>query len=534
MTQNATAQTDAPTKSNSAADIGRQIGLARAAQRDGDESGAKNYAEAALNSLKSVELNYENLDWRQLAEGDAQWLLGNMAAAEKAFRQAMVAAPQQNGGYRRLAELLQDMGRQEDLQKHLDLCMKRFPKDPLFLKLFAVMAAANQSYSEAIPALAKAFAADPKDAETADALGVCLQNIHHFNEAVLYHNRAMELEPTNALYITRFGLAMAGTNGGEEAAMELFRMALNLNPNLFDAYAFLAREYARVGRTEDARAVFQEGLTRAPDNGVLNFYYGKFLQESGAPKEAAAAFDKTIASNDEGSRPAAEFMRAAALGETPERAPEEFIKNTFNYFAPNFEKALQANPQYRSPGTLLELLAQPSVTAVRDIKKQKVRVLDLGCGTGLMGAAIKPYADAMIGVDLSVSMLQRASEKGIYSITRCQDIESYVNEMPAGSADLVTAADVFSYIGKLDEIFAALSKKLPSGALVAFGCEALPESVQGAGYALRNTVRYAHKDSYLRNLAAATGFNVLAQQASLIRQYTSEPVDGLFYVLVKK
>jgi predicted TPR repeat methyltransferase len=535
MSQTATAAPATDKKPNYAAEIGRQIGLARAAQRDGDEAGTKNFAEAALSALKNVELNYENLDWRQLAEGDTHWLLGNMAGAEKAFRQAMVAAPQQNGGYRRLAELFQAMGRTEDLNKHLDLCLKRFPKEALFLKISAVQAAANQNYDVAIPALAKAFAADPQDAETADALGSCLQNINHFNEAVLYHHRAMELEPKNAGYVIRFGLAMANTTGGEEAAMELFRMALNLNPNLFDAYAFLGREYARVGRTEDARAVFQAGLALAPDNAVLNFFYGQFLQSAGQPKEAAAALDKSIAaSEDENMKPAAQFIRAAAMGETPERAPNEFVRNIFDYFSANFEKALKENPQYRSPGTLLALLEQPAVTAVRDIKKQKSRVLDLGCGTGLMGVAIKPYSDALVGVDLSISMLQRANEKGIYSLTRCQDIQSYLDEMPAGSSDLVTAADVFSYIGKLNDIFTAFAQKLSAGALVAFGCEALPESVQGPGYALRDTVRYAHKDSYIRDLAAANGFNILAHQASPIRQFTGEPVDGLFYVLAKK
>jgi len=113
---------------NIASDVGRQIGLARASHNDGDEAGAKNHAQAALDILKNVPLNYENLDWRQLAEGDAQWLIGNMAGAEKAFRQAMVAAPQQPGGYQRLFELLTVIGRKEDAQKHLDLCLKKFPK----------------------------------------------------------------------------------------------------------------------------------------------------------------------------------------------------------------------------------------------------------------------------------------------------------------------------------------------------------------------------------------------------------------------
>ena len=532
MTQNATAP-----KLNMAAEIGRQIGFARTAASHGDTENARHHAEAALANLKNVELNYENLDWRQLAEGDAQWLLGNTAAAEKAYRQAMVAAPSQNGGYQRLAELLQTLGRMEDFAKHLELCAKRFPKDPLFLKMLAVHEAANQNYDAAIPALSRAYSANPNDAETADALGICLQNINQFNEAVLYHNRAVELEPDNAAYVLRFGLAMAGTEGGGEAAMELYRMAIHINPSLYDAYAFLAREMQRMGQTESARTIYQEALVRDPGNALVNFYYGQFLQEAGQGQEAIAHYDKTIGAPD---APAAEiksarFLRAAALGETPERPPEEFVKIMFNYFAPGFEAAITSNPQYRSPGMLQELLCRPEVTAVRDIKTQSPRVLDLGCGTGLMGMVMKPYAAALMGVDLSQSMLQRANEKEIYAVTRCMDIAAYVrDEMPKGGFDLITAADVLIYLGQLDGIFAGLAEKSEPKTLFAFGCEKLPEETPGPGYALRSTVRYAHKDSYIRALAAQNGFDVLAHADAPLSQCADKTVDGLFYVLAKK
>ena len=35
-------------------------------------------------------------------------------------------------------------------------------------------------------------------------------------------------------------------------------------------------------------------------------------------------------------------------------------------------------------------------------------VLDLGCGTGLMGAEIHPLARTLVGVDLSSQMLENA------------------------------------------------------------------------------------------------------------------------------
>lgn len=522
-----------PSTASVAAEVGRQVGLARAAKNNGDAEGTRRHAEAALSALKNVELNYENLDWRQLAEGDAQQLVGNMAGAEKAYRQAMVAAPQQPGGYQRLAELLHAQGRTDDFLKHIDLCQRKFPGSPVFFKLLAARAAANQDYDIAIPALANAYAADKEDHEAADALGVCLQNINHFNEAVLYHARAMELQPTNAGYVMRFGLAMAGTEGGNAAAIDLYKMAIALDPNLYDAYGLLGYELCKVGRTDDARQIFGSALSCAPDHPVVNFYYGQMLQASGDTQQAAAHYDKTVAAAGVDASSAG-FLRDAVRGTTPEHAPQEFVRNMFNLYAPNFEKLLTENFHYRAPGVLHELLTQSAVASVRNIKKEKQRILDLGCGTGLMGVLLKPYAERMVGVDLSANMLARAAEKGIYDETHRADLQAYTAGMPANAFDVVVSADVFIYIGKLDELFVVLGQKLAAKSLFAFCCEKLPEAAPEPGFTLQGTARYAHKDSYIRALAKQNGFDVAAFENSPVRQHAGKPVDAIYYVLARR
>lgn len=515
-----------------AATVGRQIGLARSARNNGDQVGQKNHAEAALETLKGVELNYENLDWRQLAEGDAQMLLDNYVGAEKAYRQAMVAAPQQSGGYQRLAELLQQTGRTEDLSKHMDLCMQKFPDEAFFIKMQAISAAANENYGEAIPAFAKVFSMNQSDHEVADALGICLQNINHYDEAVLYHAHALELQPTNAAYALRYGLAFMGV-GEHEAAMELFRHAVNLSPNFIDAYAYLGYELQNLGQQEEAREIFKQGLERDPDHANLNFFYGRLMQELGETDEAAKHFDTTVAAKG-AEADTAEYLSASIKGGNPEKAPEKFIRGLFDYYAPNFEASLLNNLQYRSPAVLQEMLKRPAVTTVHDITQKPQRVLDLGCGTGLMGVAMRPYAESMVGVDLSHNMLIRANEKAIYQETRRQDIAAYVSEMPRGNFDVVVAADVFTYIGNLQPVFSGLSEKLEKGALVAFCCERLNEDQGQQGFKLQNTARYAHKDSYLRKLASDFGFDILTTDESPMRQNAGTAIEGLYYVMAKK
>lgn len=41
-------------------------------------------------------------------------------------------------------------------------------------------------------------------------------------------------------------------------------------------------------------------------------------------------------------------------------------------------------------------------------------ILDLGCGTGLIGSWFKDYARTLVGVDVSPMMLDMATKKGCY------------------------------------------------------------------------------------------------------------------------
>lgn len=41
-------------------------------------------------------------------------------------------------------------------------------------------------------------------------------------------------------------------------------------------------------------------------------------------------------------------------------------------------------------------------------------ILDLGCGTGLIGSWFKDYARKIVGVDVSPTMLDMATKKGCY------------------------------------------------------------------------------------------------------------------------
>ena len=87
---------------------------------------------------------------------------------------------------------------------------------------------------------------------------------------------------------------------------------------------------------------------------------------------------------------------------------------------------------------------------------QSLDVLDLGCGTGQAGAWVKDYAKTMVGVDLSKAMLEEARKKGLYQELYELSILEYVDTVASirgTTFDVVVAAEVFSYIGDLEETF---------------------------------------------------------------------------------
>ena len=88
--------------------------------------------------------------------------------------------------------------------------------------------------------------------------------------------------------------------------------------------------------------------------------------------------------------------------------PKAYIKNLFEAFAPVFDKSLMKKLNYKAPKILKKLFTEQDCGTFG-------ATLNLGCGTGLMGANIKGLSDDITGVDLSSKMLDLAAQLGVYT-----------------------------------------------------------------------------------------------------------------------
>jgi predicted TPR repeat methyltransferase len=155
-------------------------------------------------------------------------------------------------------------------------------------------------------------------------------------------------------------------------------------------------------------------------------------------------------------------------------------------------------------------------------------MLDLGCGTGLGGTAFRPFADRLIGVDLSPAMVAQASVKGLYDRLTAASIEPFLaDEIRAGSKyDLVIAADVFVYVNDLAPIIRGAARVLAPDGLLAFTVE----SHAGEGVKLLPTLRFAHSATYIRAVLGNAGLTPVQLMKSSVRKEKGVPVDSLIVV----
>ena len=100
--------------------------------------------------------------------------------------------------------------------------------------------------------------------------------------------------------------------------------------------------------------------------------------------------------------------------------------------------------------------------------RDKLRVLDLGCGTGLAGLLFKPCAARLTGIDLSPAMIEKARARDVYDSLIVGDIETAL----IGEYDLILAADTLVYLGDLRPVFAAVADHLAPGGFFLFTTEA--------------------------------------------------------------
>jgi predicted TPR repeat methyltransferase len=281
-----------------------------------------------------------------------------------------------------------------------------------------------------------------------------------------------------------------------------------------------ARGLIERGEAEAAVELLAETLERAPGFIAGWFLLGEASEMTGERDGAANAFRRVL-TLDPADRLGA-GIRLARLGERKalRAMSPAYVRNLFDQYAGRFDRELVETLGYNAPALLRAALDRTAGD------RRYERVLDLGCGTGLMGEVIRDRAGELVGVDLSPKMIEAAKRKNMYNRLAAGDLIDCL-AMETAPFDLILAADVFVYLPDLNPVFKAASEKLSASGLVAFTVEAHG----GEGAILRDTLRFAHGEPHLRGAAKSAGLEVLKLEKVSTRREKDIPVEGLLAVL---
>lgn len=360
------------------------------------------------------------------------------------------------------------------------------------------------------------------DSHFEQARALFLSGVEHYQagrleQAERQFAAALSLMPGRPSVLTNLG-AVRLKLGRTEEALSLLQEALAQEPGNAEALGHCGTALAELGRPADAVAHFDRALAADPRPPALWTLRGTALRELGRPQEAAASFREALA---RGGDPELlnYYLAAVEPVAAPRRPPRHYVEALFDGYADAFDGHLQRSLRYDAPQVLVPRIAEG---------RHFAHALDLGCGTGLCGPLLRPHARHLTGVDLSANMLEKAAARGVYDTLEQSDVADFLGESSA-QYDAVVAADVFGYVGALDEVFRLLALRMPAGGALAFTVE---ESEEGE-LVLRPSLRYAHSEAGLRRLAQQHGFQVRALERRALREDRGRPIPALFAWLEK-
>ncbi len=302
--------------------------------------------------------------------------------------------------------------------------------------------------------------------------------------------------------------------GEKEGALAEAREAVVLHPQIALAVLALGEALLAAELLPTAIAELQRALRLDP-----NLDRARLLIAQAWLKAGEA--DKALESLRELDMPPPEMIAAAQAIKQARRSDAGYVRHLFDQFSADYDSRMIGQLAYAAPQILLDLagMVMPG--------RERLSIMDLGCGTGLAGLAFKPLAARLDGIDLSPAMIEKARVRGIYDHLTVADLESALTaEGPA--YDLILAADTLVYLGDLAAVFKAAHARLAPDGFLLFTVEQAAE-----GFELGPKRRWRHSETYLRSLAEETGFLVAGFLAATPRHEAGQPVPGFAVALAR-
>lgn len=413
-------------------------------------------------------------------------------------------------------------GRLDEAESQYRDVLRRFPAHPAALHFLGILQHQQGQSGDGIALVRKSLDLAPANADWHNNFGNLLAAEQRDEDAAAAFMAALEIESDNPVVWNNLG-AVLQRAGQLESAVRAFENAIFVDPDYEDALTNLCQVQTKQGKTVEAALSYCSAyvLHQTPEKskqmlGTAFYLLGKIA-------EAAQIYQSWL--EDDPDNPIARHLLASCSGrDVPDRASDPYLEMQFDNTAQDFDIKMIKGLAYSIPeltGRSLMDLAIPSGS---------LAVLDAGCGTGLCGPYLAPFARHLVGVDLSGKSLALAADKDVYGELVKTEIVAYLTAT-ATTFDLIVAADTFIYFGTLVPFLQTAANVLGNDGLLIASIE---ECLSGIDFVLNPSGRYSHSREYVERTFTASGFEFLSITAVDIRLELGKPARGLFLVARKR
>ncbi|MBI3515761.1 MAG: tetratricopeptide repeat protein [Proteobacteria bacterium] len=367
----------------------------------------------------------------------------------------------------------------------------------------------------AVDDAAAAVMAEPTNAEYAALFARILMRSGRHDEAVLGFSEAIRLDGSKLEYYEALAHALQ-IKGNVPAALELYEKLHRLHPQNEGFVTVVADLYMQEKQHAQAAEVCRAALEGGLKTPLIYRSYGHALLLLGDRAKAGEVFRSGLALAPQDGY--LMHMLAIVENEATARAPEDYVRAVFDSRADSYEAIAMFKLGVRVPGLIRReiLRIRPKLDPNRPAAHKLSAVLDIGCGSGLVGAMTYDLTAYLKGVDLSRNLIHYAQLKGVYHELEAADLIASMTADPR-LYECVAAGDSLAYFGDLKPVFAAAFKRLLPSGLFVFSIEAGSESwradiaagVSKDEYRVQDSGRYSHALPYVEASAKATGFEIV-------------------------
>lgn len=424
----------------------------------------------------------------------------------------------------RLLTTARDQIAKGDLQKAaltLNKAIALWPQDPRVYLLGGLMAEKAGNIKGAFEALRKSLSLSPEWAPGMLELALLLARQNQFQEALELAERVAAQEPSN-LQVLSGVVDIAHRAGHTAMAVRHLQRGLTLVPGDLKLRRMLARDLGSVGRVDESLAAWAALIEENPADALSRTGRVQTLSSLGRATEAAADTQALLAGAPDDA--VYQYYDAIAQGRTPPHQPPALVRSIFDSMASVYDEHMVRGLRYQLPKRVADAL-------IAQDPDKRFNLLDLGCGTGLLGVCLGTMQGYLIGVDVSLPMIEQAGRHKVYDKFHNVDVLEALSSTPEAQYEVITALDVFDYVGDLTHAIPDALRILTADGQLIFSCEEAP--ADGQDLVLLASDRYAHKRSHIEQLCKDAGFSSVEVESLVLRTENNADVEGFLVTATK-